>query len=371
MKVLLCGGGTGGHVMPAIAIAEIIGKSFPNTEIAFAGRQGGAENDAYIKTGHHLFTVDIEGISRSLCIGNVRAVFKVIKSGRTARKIIKSFAPDLIIGTGGYVCYPFIRQGQRLKIKTAIHESNVAPGLVTRLLAPKCDRLLLNLEGTKKHLSKSENAVVVGNPTRRDFERIGKSEARKRLGIPESKRVLVSFGGSLGAGVLNEAVLEFIGDYVVGNSEVYHIHATGRSYYEDIQKAHRELFCAKKNVRIVPYIDDMPTVLKAADLAITRSGAMTVSELSACALPSILIPSPNVTANHQYHNAKYMQSKGAAVILEEKELSGKRLISEVRKLFESRDTMRRMSVRAKSVSKGETDQLISSAISEMLRQNHR
>lgn len=365
MKVLLCGGGTGGHVMPAIAIAEIIEKSFTDTEIAFAGRTGGAENEAYIKTGHKLYTVDIEGISRSLSIRNAVAVFKAIKSGRIARSVIMDFAPDLIIGTGGYVCYPFIRQGQRLKVKTLMHESNVSPGLVTRVLGPKCQRLLLNLEGTKDHLRKTDNTVIVGNPTRSGFDRITKVEAKRRLGIPQTKTVIVSFGGSLGAGVLNEAVLGFIKNYVIGSNRIYHIHATGRNYFDDIKKNHDDLFESKKNVKVIPYIEDMPTVLRAADIAITRSGAMTVSELAACGVPSILIPSPNVTANHQYYNAKYMEKRGAAILLEEKELTFEKLTNEVERLIRSDYAMHRMSVNARNLAKADTARLIAKAISEV------
>lgn len=366
MRALLCGGGTGGHVMPAIAIAEIIGKSFPNSEIAFAGRMGGAENDAYTKTGRTLYTVDISGFSRSLSFKNVQSILKVIKSGITARRIIKDFAPDIIIGTGGYVCYPFIRQGQRLKIKTMIHESNVAPGLVTRLLGPRCDKLLLNLAGTKDHLRKTSNTAVVGNPTRKEFGNLTKEEARRRLGIPKNISLIVSFGGSLGAEVLNCAIFEFLENYVRDNDKVWHIHATGRNHFDKGQKNHPALFEDTGNIRIIPYIEDMPTVLKAADIAITRSGAMTVSELSVSGTPSILIPSPNVAANHQYYNAKYMQSKGGAVLIEERDLSADKLRSEVVRLISSKQLIRKMSLNAKETAKTNTNRLITNSIKEII-----
>lgn len=365
MRVLLCGGGTAGHVMPAIAIAEIIEKSFPNVEIAFAGRTAGAENEAYKRIGHTVYTVDISSFSRSLSFKNVSAVFKLIRASISAMGIVKSFAPDVIIGTGGYVCYPFIRQGQRLGVKTVIHESNVAPGLVTRILGPRCNKVMLNLEGTREHLRKASNTVVVGNPTRKDFGTLTRSEARVRLGIPDGKPLIVSFGGSLGAKMLNEAVLGFIEESAAGG-KTWHVHATGRNHYENEKAKHPRLFGNLKNVRIVPYIDDMPTVLKAADIAITRSGAMTVSELGACGTPSILIPSPNVTANHQYYNAKYMESCGAAVVVEETNLSPAKLKTEVKRLLESRDTIRKMSVCAKGTAKTDTDALIKSAVEEIL-----
>ena len=365
MKALLCGGGTAGHVMPAIAIAEILKKEFPNTTIAFAGRTNGSENKAYSDTGHALYTVDISGIPRSLNAKSIKALLKILKSGKRARDIIKEFEPDIIIGTGGYVCYPFLRQGQRLGIKTVMHESNVAPGLVTKILGPRCDKLLLNLEGTKKHLRKPENTLVVGNPLRKDFSSLTRSEAKRRLGIPETKKLVVSFGGSLGAEVLNTAMLSLMEEFIKKRNDVFHIHATGRAYFEKINSKNSDVFKKMRNIRLVPYIEDMPTVLRAADIAITRSGAMTVSEILKCATPSILIPSPNVTANHQYINAEYMQEKGASILIEEKDLTPERLRTEVSALLESGEKRSQMSACAKRIFTPDTDKEIAKAIREI------
>ena len=358
MRVLLCGGGTAGHVMPAIAMAEIIDKSFPGSVIAFGGRRNGGENLSYEKSGHDLYTVDIVGIKRSLSINNIKSVFKVIKSGRDARNIITEFNPDLIIGTGGYVCYPFIRQGQRLGIKTMLHESNVAPGLVTRLLGRKCEKVMLNLEGTRKYLKNIENTVVVGNPTRQDFGSMSKPVARRRLGIHDDETLIVSFGGSLGASLMNRVIGELITQYTTQSSKIKHIHATGRANYEEMKKQFPSLFSGDKRIKIVPYIEDMPTHLIAADLAITRSGAITVSELCRSGTPSILIPSPNVTANHQYANADYMRSLGAAHLIEEKELSAKRLSEEINAILTSEQTMKKMARRARSACTRDTEKAI-------------
>ena len=355
MRVLLCGGGTAGHVMPAIAMGEIIEKNFKNSEIAFAGRVGGDENLAYEKTGHKLYTLDISGLRRSLSINNVKSIIKIIKSGRKAIEIINDFKPDIIIGTGGYVCYPFIRQGQRLKIKTMLHESNVAPGLVTKLLHRKCDKVMLNLEGTKKHLSGAKNTVVVGNPIRSDFGKISKAEARRRLGIREEETLVVSFGGSLGADLLNRTVCEMIKDYTLGDKKIRHIHSTGKAHFEEIKSAYPMLFEGARNVKILPYIDNMPTLLIAADIAITRSGAMTISEICRCKAPSILIPSPNVTANHQYLNAEYLKGLGAAVLIEEKSLTPNKLYGEIRALVSSPERMKEMSRRTRSAYKKDTE----------------
>lgn len=367
MRILLCGGGTAGHVMPAIAIAEILEKSFPGVNIAFAGRVGGNENKAYAKTKHHLYTIDICGIRRSLSISNLKAFFKILRCGKGARKIIKDFGPDVIIGTGGYVCYPFIRQGQRIGIKTVIHESNVYPGLVTRMLGPKCDKLLLNLEGTRKYLKIAENTLVVGNPTRKSFGAVTRSEAKRRLNIPKGKRLIVSFGGSLGSEAINSAVLEFIESTVLKRNDLYHIHATGRNYYTSLKSQRTDLFKNQRNARILPYIEDMPTVMTAADVALTRSGAITISELARCGTPSILIPSPNVTANHQLINAEYMKNNGAASVIEEKDLTSERLKEALLSLIGSDEKMRKMSLCAHAVYTSNTDTLIADAIRELTR----
>lgn len=365
MRVLLCGGGTGGHVMPAIAMGEIIEKKFPGSTIAYAGRVGGDENNAYVESGHRLYTLDVSGLRRSFSPNNIKSIIKVIKSGRMASKVIKEFKPDLIIGTGGYVCFPFIRQGQRLGIKTVIHESNVAAGLVTKLLFRRCDKLLLNLEGTKKHLRGSENAVVVGNPIRSDFSVLSRSDARKRLGIREGEILIVSFGGSLGAELLNRTVGEMISNYTAKDKRIRHVHSTGRANYERMKRDFPKLFIGNTSLKILPYIDNMPLLLTAADIAITRSGAMTLSELARSKTPAILIPSPNVTANHQYINAKYMEDIGAAIVIEESELTPKRLHDEIMAIIESDEKMRIMSKRMYSANKKDTDDKIAQVISEI------
>ena len=367
MRVLLCGGGTGGHVMPAIAIGEIIERHFEGAVVAFAGRRGGDENKAYDESGHTLFTVDICGIKRSLSINNIKSVFKIIKSGRTAREIINDFEPDIIIGTGGYVCYPFIRQGQRLGIHTLIHESNVSPGLVTRVLGKKCDKVMLNLEGTRKHLKCIENTAVVGNPTRTAFGAVSKIAARRRLGIRDNEMLVVSFGGSLGADVLNKVCGEVMSKYASESENIRYVHSTGRAHYENIKNTFPELFGNRKNVKILPYIDDMPLYLTAADLAITRSGAITVSELCRSGTPSILIPSPNVTANHQYANAAYIRDLGAASLIEEKDLDAKVLKGEIDRIFHDKELMKKMGRRARSAYKKDSEDAVVDVIARVLK----
>ena len=366
MRVLLCGGGTGGHVMPAIAIGEIIQRGFEGAVIAFAGRAGGDENKAYEASGHTLYTVDICGLRRSLSLSNVKSVFKIIKSGRIARGVIEDFKPDVIIGTGGYVCYPFIRQGQRLGVHTVIHESNVSPGLVTRILGKKCDKVMLNLDGTRKHLKFIENTVVVGNPTRTAFGTVSRIAARRRLGIRDNEMLIVSFGGSLGAGVLNNVLGEVMSKYTAEGEAIRYVHSTGRAHYDEMKNSFPELFGGVKNVKILPYIDDMPLYLTAADLAITRSGAITVSELCRSGTPSILIPSPNVTANHQYANAAYIRDLGAASLIEENELDAKALKRKIDRIIKDGELLKKMRRRARSAYKKDSESAVLEVISKVV-----
>ncbi len=366
MRVLLCGGGTAGHVMPAIAIGEIIEEAFPHSVIAFAGRCDGDENRAYSESGHKLYTLDICGLHRSLSINNIKTVFKVLKSSRMSYDIIKDFKPDLIIGTGGYVCYPLIRQGQRLGIKTILHESNVSPGLVTKLLQKRCDAIMLNLEGTKAHLKKCKNTVVVGNPIRSQFGKITKSAARSRIGIKDGETLILSFGGSLGSDKLNCTVGEMITKYTAGKHRIKHIHASGKSRFENMKLEFPNLFKESSNATIVPYIDDMPTYLTAADIAITRSGAMTVSELCRSLTPAILIPSPNVTGNHQYANAAYLESIGAARLIEEKDVNSERLYQEILSLISSPERVKEMTRKMSLIKTVDTKKAIIQTVNEVM-----
>ena len=208
MRVLFCGGGTAGHISPAIAMAQMLSESKYECECAFVGRSGGEENLPITSEGYKLYTIEIEGFRRRVSGQTIRSVLKVIKSLRAAREILDEYKPELIIGTGGYVCWPIIKAGISKKIKTVIHESNAEPGLVTRTLGPKCDAVLLNLDAAKNRLRGCRCVRVIGNPTRRGFETGSKEDCRKALSIARGDILIVSFGGSLGAKRLNDVVCE-------------------------------------------------------------------------------------------------------------------------------------------------------------------
>ena len=321
MRVLFSGGGTAGHITPALAISEILEEEFQNYTKAFVGRAGGAENLAIENLGHTLFTLDLIGLRRSISTKNIQAIYKLIRSMKDAKKIIDDFSPDLIIGTGGYVCYPIIKTGLKKNIPCLIHEANAYPGLVTRIIGHKCDKVMLGMEDAEKHLPKCNNISYVGNPIRRDFQTTDKRTARKKLNIKESETLIVSFGGSLGSEIINNVIIDFIKEYSIKVQGIRHIHACGKKHFDEIRKKEPELCDKSKKCQIVPYIDNMPTLLSASDISITRSGAMTIAELMSVNCFPILIPSPNVTANHQFYNAIAFSEKGRATLIEEKELS--------------------------------------------------
>ena len=332
----MTGGGTGGHVYPAIAIANTIKNNIPKAEIAFVGTPKGIENKICRAAGYDIFHVEVKGIARSLSPANIKALYLAAVSPMKAKKILRAFKPDIVIGTGGYVSWPIISAAVSEGIPTVLHESNVHPGLTVRKLQDKVDRVLLNFADTAKRLKKadSENLLCVGNPLRGEFETVKKSEARKKLGIDQEAKVLLSYGGSRGAQRLNETVVEMMKILSNKGSDIIHIHSTGDIGAESF----REKFSAygldkNKKIQLYSYIHNMPDVMAAADVIICRAGAMTVSEISMMQKTAIFIPSPNVVENHQYKNAKLLADKNAAVVIEEKELSPELLASEVERLL--------------------------------------
>ena len=338
MKIILTGGGTGGHVTPAVAIGEEIRSAVPNTEILFIGRRGGKENETVTSAGIRVETVEIQGLKRSMSLTNFKSLYLALKAYRSAKKIIRAYSPDIIVGTGGYVTWPVVRAGQTMGIPTVIHESNVTPGLVTRLLAKGCDKVLLNHADTAKALPRA-NTTVTGNPIRTDFGRITREKARSTLGASPSDTVIVSFGGSGGSDRMNDIITEVMRDYTSKRDNIIHIHATGRSYYE---KYSGRITKPGTRSRIVPFINNMPELLCAADVAITRCGALTLSELSSVGVASILIPSPNVTDDHQRKNGELIAAGGGAVLINESELTSARLKDEIQRLMRDGSLRARM-----------------------------
>lgn len=335
MRVLLTGGGTSGHVNPALAIADIIKKEDSSAEIAYVGTEKGIEKRLVEKEGYEFHSIKIQGISRSLSPENIKTAYYIMTAPAKAKKIIEKFNPDIVIGTGGYVCWAPIKVAAQMGIPTMIHESNSVAGLAVRKLESKVDIILTNFKETEKGLSEKNKIINVGNPIRTSFSGTDKAEARRKLGIPDNiKFVILSFGGSLGAPKINQAAIDVMRKFGMEHEDVMHFHSGGKNYYKNAMQMFAG-YSLEKNSRldVKEYIYDMHLYMTAADVIICRAGAMTLTELAMMKKPAILIPSPNVTDNHQYKNARALLDGGAAMLIEENRLDSDTINSAVEKLY--------------------------------------
>ncbi len=344
MKVLFTGGGTAGHINPALAVAGYLRQKEPDAEILYVGNRGGMEERLVAKAGYPMSTITISGFQRKLTpqnlVRNAQTVVRMFTASGESRKIIKEFAPDVCVGTGGYVSGPVIREAARMGIPCVIHESNAYPGVTTRMLAKSVKTVMLAVPDAKKYFDPSVNCTVTGNPVRGEVLAAQREESRKALGLDDRPLVL-SFGGSLGASALNRAAAYMLAQSAKRGA-YQHIHGYGQHDERFLDELREFGFDQGKapQVRLLEYIDNMPQCLSAADLVIGRAGAMTLTEIEAKAKASILIPSPNVAENHQFHNAMALVRRGAAEIIEEKDLTGEALWAKVEKILSDPDRLR-------------------------------
>jgi UDP-N-acetylglucosamine--N-acetylmuramyl-(pentapeptide) pyrophosphoryl-undecaprenol N-acetylglucosamine transferase len=320
MRILVTGGGTGGHIYPAISIALGYKERHKNTEILYVGRQEGLESEIVPSSGLEYKSIPITYLKKKNLRGIVNYLVSLCKALLKSRRIIKDFKPDIIVGTGGYVTGPLMFVGQRLGIKTVLHESNAYPGKANRFFSKRAELVFVSYEDAIKRFPDAKNVVMSGTPVRKEFSTVRREESRQALGIKEDEIVVLSFGGSGGAKKLNESVMELM-KKMSGEKSVRFIHVTGKTYYNVFIKRQLDLDIKfEDNINVMSYIDDMPMYMSAADLMITRGGALTLAEIMVLGTPSILIPSPNVTDNHQEHNARALSDKGAAILLKEDEM---------------------------------------------------
>jgi UDP-N-acetylglucosamine--N-acetylmuramyl-(pentapeptide) pyrophosphoryl-undecaprenol N-acetylglucosamine transferase len=339
MRVLIAAGGTAGHINPALAIAGALKAARPDAEIHFAGRREGMEYGLVTRAGYPFHHIEITGFQRRLSLKNIGrnavTLWNLAFSGPKARAMLRSLRPDLVIGCGGYVSGPVVRCAAKMGIKTAIHEQNAFPGVTNKLLAPDVDVIFAAVPAAVEKLGAPEKTVVVGNPVRPEIYAAAENRAENRAKLAAGGRtVILSFGGSLGARRINEVVAELCAWEQKEHKPILHLHATGQYGVELFRTLEAEKgFAPGENLIVREYIDNMPELLSAADLVISRAGALTLAELEAVGRAAILIPSPNVAENHQYFNALELQKAGAAVVIEEKDLTGPALIAAVEKLI--------------------------------------
>lgn len=366
MNILICGGGTAGHINPALAIAKKLQSEMPDAKIAFVGTPKGLENRLVAGEGFSLYHIKVMGFARRLTLKNIGAAYYALKSPHDAAKILRDFAPNLVIGTGGYVSWPVLRAAAKRKIPTAIHEQNALPGMTTRLLAKLVNLVFVSYEGSRKYLECDPKKIVfTGNPLRPELRTVRRESARRQLKI--DGKFILAFGGSLGAAHVNEALYDF--EETVSSSDgICMTHALGsRAWAADREILREKGLTQKPFLTLTEYIDNMPTLMAAADLVICRAGALTLAELSYLGTPAILIPSPYVADNHQFKNAAVFRDAGAALLIEEKDLASGALVSAIRdllsdrvKLMSMRRTMARFAVR-------DADERIYAALTTLMR----
>ncbi len=371
MKIIIAAGGTGGHINPAIAVANEIKKMREDAQILFIGTADKMEAKLVPAAGFDFKTIEISGFQRKLSFQNIKrnikTVFRMFKSSKQARNIIKEFNPDVVVGFGGYVSGPVLREATKLKIPTAIHEQNAFPGVTNKALAKKVDRVMLTSKQAEKYITSKNPCIVTGLPVRQDMIDADRDFARSELGL-DNRPMILSMGGSLGARAINDAVCQLIAEKAKDNDCIF-IHAMGQ-YGLWVPDQIKELgvdLDKQKNVRIREYIDDMNRCMPAADLIICRAGASSLSEIMALGKASILIPSPNVAENHQYHNAMALVENDAAVIIEEKDLTGEKLVQEVNGLLHNPEKLKSIEKNAKNMAVLDATSQISKIIIEIAK----
>ncbi len=358
MRVIMTGGGTGGHIYPAIAIADKIKTEQPDAEILYVGNEIGLEKDIVPKAGYEMAFVSAKWIDRSNPLKILDTGFATLRGVWQAGNLMKRFRPDVVIGTGGYVCFPVIYAAHRYGARCYLHEQNAFPGVANKSLERYVDKVFLGFPEASGLFHHPEKHVVTGNPVRRDFYGVDKAAARERLGIGQNDFVIFSFGGSQGAEAINNVVFDLMRE-VNGTQGITLLFGTGGYYYEDILARCKEQgIDPAENVRIKLYIDDMPDHLAASDLIIARAGALSVAEICVSGRASILVPSPNVTGNHQYFNAKSVADRGGAILIEEKEFTSNRLNREVAALRDDPDRLRSMEEASRSCVPGDATEVI-------------
>ncbi|MBR5782671.1 MAG: undecaprenyldiphospho-muramoylpentapeptide beta-N-acetylglucosaminyltransferase [Clostridia bacterium] len=324
MRVVLAGGGTAGHINPALAIAQAIKAKQPDSEILFVGNCNSLEETLVKRAGFDIKFIKIQGFHRKKLYKNFTTLRLLMSSIKEAKRILREFAPDVVVGTGGYVSGPVLLAACSLKLHTCIHEQNAYPGMTSQMLARRVEKVFISFESSSKYFSHKDKLVLTGNPLRCEFKALDRAQSRKELGLRDEDFYVLSFGGSLGAQAINRAMISVM-ETDKQSKEFVHCHGMGRlgSSWMPAQLEQKGITTGEVGgrFRVLDYIHDMPRQMAAADAVIARAGAITIGELLAQGKPSILIPSPNVTHNHQYYNAKALADRGAAIMIEEKDLS--------------------------------------------------
>lgn len=371
MRVIIAAAGTGGHINPGLAIANKIKEEQKDSKIIFIGTTRGLENDLVPRAGYELKTIDAYGLSKKLTIDNIKKLYKTYKGLGQAEKIIKEFKPDIVIGTGGYICGAVITEAHKNKIPTMLHESNAFPGKAVKMLAKKVDTILVSFDETKSKIKNAKNVVCTGTPVKIEKKEYGinqKNEILSKLGLNSIKPIILVYGGSQGAQKINEAILEIIDEKLNKNYQI--IWATGPKQYDIIKEKLEDKninINMIENIKILPYIYNMEEIMNISDIIVARSGAMTITEISNLGKPSILIPLPNVSQDHQLRNAEVLQKIGAAQIILNNELEKDILNKEIIEIASNKVKMKEMGEKASTKSVKNVQEKIYAEIKKIVK----
>lgn len=364
MKVIIAAAGTGGHINPGIAIANEIKKHYNDAEIVFIGTKRGLENDLVPRAGYKLRTIEAYGIIRKISIQNFKNACKTLQSYKVAKNIIKELKPDIIIGTGGYICGPILSGGVKLNIPTLVHESNAFPGIAVKVLSKKVNTVLAGFEDTKTRLPKAKNIVVTGTPTKIKKVKLSSEkiqELKKEFNITNDLPIVTVFGGSQGAESINKCLIKMINEKM--NKKYHIIWAVGKKNYEYVKKEIK----LEYNASILPYIYNMEEVMNFADLVVARSGAMTITEVAKCGKAAIFIPYPFATENHQEYNAKVLANAGAAKIILDNQLESNKLNTQIIEIIENKQNLKEMGQNAEKTAIKNVEEKIYNEIEKLIK----
>lgn len=362
-KILLSGGGTGGHIYPALSIVQAVRRRFPDVEVAYIGTNNGLEATIVPKAGDiHFYDVEIQGFKRKLSLDNLQTIAKFLKAVRDCKQVIRSFQPDVVVGTGGYVSGPTLYAAAKLGVPTFILEPDVLPGLTTRFLTRYVDTVAISLSGSEQYLSNVKRLIHTGNPRGTEAVHADANKGRASLGLADSdKPIVLIAGGSRGAKPINEAVLAML-PQLRQSRELHFVFVTGEVHYDEVTAKLKDE--PVDHLTVQPFIYNMPDVLAATSLMVGRSGASFLAELTALGIPSILIPSPYVTNNHQEKNARWVEEQGAGRMILERELTGETLWAAIASIMKDPQVHRNMSEASKRLGRPDAAEVI---VDELVR----
>lgn len=367
MRFLITGGGTGGHISPALAIAKKIREEHPKAKILYVGTHNSMESELVPREGFDFKGIRVKGFQRKLSIDTAKSVKELFLGLNDARKVIKEFSPNAVIGTGGYVCGPVVFMASLKNIPTLIHEQNALPGATNRILSKFVDKIAASFKESYKYFNNTDKVVLTGNPVKIDFFRVNKEEAYKELNIDKNKNFVISLGGSGGQKSLNDSVLGII-EKNITNRSIQILHITGKRHYDSFMKQlkSRGINRLPENIKVLPYFYEMPKGLSLADLVITSAGAITLAEVTAIGVPSIIIPKGYTTGNHQEYNARAIEKAGAGIMILDSEVTGDKLNDEMQSLLKDKPRLDKMAINSKKLGNRDATDKIYKIIKELI-----